>query len=289
LRLEQVSREFSGTRWFDIRAVPLDRPEGGAVITHTEISKQKLAELRAQQARQKLSHVSRVSTMGALITSIAHELNQPLTGVITNAQAAQRFLAAARPNTEEVWASLRDIVEDGRRAADVVVRLREFLRRDRESIQVLDLNVIVATVVGLVGDDALVRNVGVVLQLDSPAVIVRGARAQLEQVVLNLLVNALDSMVDQQVGERRIVARCGVRASDVVEVSVNDTGSGFQPGATECAFDAFYTTKPNGMGLGLFIARSIVEAHTGTIRATNNVDKGATVTFRLPLAQNHPE
>jgi C4-dicarboxylate-specific signal transduction histidine kinase len=284
-RLEFVRPAAAGDRTFLLRAVPLDRPDGGAVLTYVDLTDQRHAELEAQQARAELAHVSRVATMGALTASIAHQLNQPLTGIMANAQAAQRFLAASSPDLQEVRTSLQDIMEDDRRASEVIVRMRELLRKDNVSPAEIEINGLVRDVVRLLTSDAIIRNVAVVLQLDDGPALVRGDRVQLEQVVLNLIVNALEALDARGARDRRVLVRSGRSGRRFVEVSISDNGPGFD-GALASVFEAFFTTKPAGMGLGLSIARSVVEAHAGMIRAANNPEGGATVSFRLPLVRN---
>jgi signal transduction histidine kinase len=282
-RLEYRQPCVDGHHTLVVRAMPLDRAGGGAVITYVDITDQRRAEHEAQQARSELAHVSRVATMGALTASIAHQLNQPLTGILLNAQAARRFLAAPQPDLPEVSASLEHIIEDERRASDVIVRMRDFLRKDHAVIEDIDLNALVAGVARLVGSDAVFRNVALALQLDGIPAVVRGDPVQLQQVVLNLIVNALEAFGEGTAGDRRIVVRSARLGEDFVEISVSDTGPGFS-GPADGLFDAFYTTKPGGMGLGLSIARSIVEAHAGTIHLATERSGGATVAFKLPLA-----
>lgn len=266
-----------------IRAVPLNRADGGAVVTHTDISDSKAAELEAQRARAEIAHVTRVSTVGALTASIAHQLNQPLTGILSNAQAAARLLWGDPPDVDEARASLADIVQDSRRASEVIVRMRELLRHDDGSAAEVEINTLAGDVARLLSSDAIMRNVTLVLHLDPRAAIVRGDRVQLQQVVLNLIVNAFDAVADGATRDKRVVLRSGIGADDV-EVAVVDRGPGFK-GCEDRAFDAFFTTKPGGMGLGLSIAKSIVQAHHGVVRAADNPGGGATVSFRLPLAR----
>lgn len=282
-RLEYVRPTSGGDRAIAIRALPLHRLEGGAVITQVDLTDQRRAELAAQRARAELAHVSRVATMGALTASIAHQLNQPLTGILSNAQAARRLLSSPSPDLDETRLILDDIMEDDRRAGEVIVRMREFLRKDVDRLEDVDLHGIIRDVAQLVSSDAVIRNVAIVLQLDERPAIVRGDHVQLQQVVLNLLVNALEALGDQHSRERRVIVRSTRGGSDSIEIAVIDNGDGFQC-PEEHAFEALFTTKPGGMGLGLSIARSIVEAHAGVIRAASSLGGGATVTFRLPLA-----
>lgn len=282
-RLEYVRPTSGGDRAIAIRALPLNRPEGGAVITQVDLTDQRRAELEAQRARAELAHVSRVATLGALTASIAHQLNQPLTGILANAQAARRFLSSGVPDLDEARLILDDIMEDNRRASEVIVRMREFLRKDTGELEDVELHGIIRDVVRLVSSDAIIRNVAIVLELTEGPAVVHGDHVQLQQVVLNLLVNALEALGEQHTRDRRVVVRSTRAGYDAVEISVIDNGPGFDC-PEDSAFEALYTTKPGGMGLGLSIARSIVEAHAGDIRATRTRDGGATVTFRLPLA-----
>jgi two-component system sensor kinase FixL len=224
--------------------------------------------------------------VGALTASIAHQLNQPLAGILTNAQAAARLLGSDPPDLREARASLADIVEDDRRASEVIVRMRELLRRGPDSIAAVDINALVDDVSRLLSSDAIIRNVELVLRLDPAPAVVEGDRVQLQQVVLNLIVNALEAVAEAASTDRRVVLRSKVE-THAIEVSITDRGAGFNFGV-EQAFDAFHTTKPGSMGLGLFVAKSIVQAHAGAIRAENNREGGATVSFTLPLAPAGP-
>jgi signal transduction histidine kinase/integral membrane sensor domain MASE1 len=273
------------SRWFQLSAVRLHTAGGGAVISQTDITDWKHAEIEAQRSREELAHFTRVSTMGALAASLAHELNQPLTGIMSNAQAARRFLGAPSPDLEEIDAILSDIVADDKRAGEVIERLRELLRKGGSQPERLDLNGLVRDVTKLVSSDALIRNVRIHLVLTPDAPAVNGDRIQLQQVVLNLLVNAMDAMVDCPRDERLVtVETVAIQAEGMGRVSVGDAGKGLESSKHDEIFEPFYTTKPHGMGMGLSISRSIVEAHAGRIWATNNTGAGATFYFTVPLA-----
>jgi two-component system sensor kinase FixL len=269
-------------RWFTMSVAPLNRPEGGAVVTHTDVTERKRVELDAQRSRQELAHFTRVSTMGELTASLAHELNQPLTGILANAQAARRFLDATPPDLTEVHEILSDIIEDDKRAAEVIRRLRDLLRKGESQQLPLDLNTLIRDVAKLVSSDAVIRNVAVTLVLDSDLPPVSGDRIQLEQVILNLLLNGMEAMGESAGDERPLVIRTERTETKGAHVSVRDAGIGLHAGTQELVFEPFYTTKPAGMGMGLAIARSIIEAHGGNIWAANNPARGATFHFTLP-------
>jgi signal transduction histidine kinase len=272
-------------RWFAIAVVALSHPEGGAVVSHTDITERKRAEIEAQKSRQELAHVTRVSAMGELTASLAHELNQPLTGILANAQAARRFLDASPPNLDEVRDILADIVEDDKRAAEVIRRLRALLRKGDAEMAELDVEILVKDVVKLLGSDTVIRDVTVRLDLGAPSATVVGDRVQLQQVILNLLMNGMEAMADCARGERQLVVRTRALGVDRLEIAVEDAGPGVRAGTHELMFEPFYSTKPNGMGMGLAIARSIIESHGGTIWAANNGIRGATFRFTLPRVE----
>jgi two-component system, LuxR family, sensor kinase FixL len=280
--LEYMQGTALADRWFAMSVVPLNRPEGGAVVTHTDVTERKRVELEAQRSRQELAHFTRVSTMGELTASLAHELNQPLTGILANAQAARRFLDATPPDLTEVHEILSDIIEDDKRAAEVIRRLRDMLRKGESQQLPLDLNTLIRDVAKLVSSDAVIRNVAVTLVLDADLPIVSVDRIQLEQVVLNLLINGMESMGEDAGDERPLFVRTERTETKGVHVSVRDAGSGLHAGTQDLVFEPFYTTKSAGMGMGLAIARSIIEAHGGNIWAENNAVRGATFHFTLP-------
>jgi len=270
-------------RWFTLTVVRLERPEGGAVVSHTDVTERKRIEMDAQQSRQELAHFTRVSTMGELTASLAHELSQPLSGILTNAQAAQRFLAKSSPDLHEIRNILSDIVDDDKRAGEVIQRLRDLLRKSELARDPLELNELVRGVAKLLASDAVIRNVAFAFDLHPEPIVLNGDRVQLQQVILNLLLNAMEAMVDGADSDRTILLRTTRNDLDAVHVSVRDTGAGLGPDAEHKIFEPFYTTKPAGMGMGLSIARSIVQAHGGLIWATNNPVRGATFHLALPL------
>jgi signal transduction histidine kinase len=240
------------------------------------------SEMEGERLRQDLAHVGRVATMGELTASLTHELNQPLTAILSNAQAAQRLLASDRADLVEIREILRDIVEDDKRAGEVIHRLRGFLKKSNLELSTLDIGDLAGQVAQLVSSDAIIRNVAIRLDLAPGLPPVCGDRVQLQQVILNLLMNGLDAMRGSDEGERTLVVRAFSAGPASVVVAVEDSGVGIDEADLDHVFHAFYTTKPDGLGMGLAIARSIVEAHGGHLEAKNNPGGGATFSFVLP-------
>jgi signal transduction histidine kinase len=246
------------------------------------------AEEALHQAQAELARVTRVTTLGELVASIAHEVNQPLAAIIADASACVRWLAADRPDLDSVGEALHAIVKDGERAADVIVRIRALLSSSPVAREPCDLASIVQDALPLVGPE--LRRRGIVLETalapDLPRVI--GDRIQLQQVLLNLLVNAGESMRETQPERRRVVVRSTVECRDSgvwAILTVQDAGVGFREADEARLFEAFYTTKPGGLGMGLSISRSIVERHGGQLWGTSNPDHGATFHLTLPGTQ----
>ncbi|HKZ07859.1 MAG TPA: ATP-binding protein [Methylomirabilota bacterium] len=242
------------------------------------------AEMERQRLRRDLAHVGRVSTMGELTASLAHELNQPLTSILSNAQAAEELLQADRPNLAEVREIVQDIVRADKRASEVIQRLRGLLRKGSVEPSSLDINELVDEVAGLASADAILRDVVIELELAPALPSIWGDRVQLQQVVLNLLLNGLDAMSEADGGARRLTLRTGAEGPDGVRVTVRDSGTGIDQVDLDRIFDPFYSTKATGMGMGLAIARSIIVAHRGRLEARNNPEGGATFSFVLPVS-----
>lgn len=245
------------------------------------------AELEAERCRQELAHALRVATIGELAPSIVHELNQPLTSVLMNACAAERFLTADPPNVDEVRQILRDIVDDDRRAGEVIRRLWSLLKTGTVDPLDVDLNLTVADVLKLVGNDAGLRNVTLESRFAPCLPLVHGDRIQLQQVVLNLVVNGMDAMRGVPSDERRLTVRTVETDQRTVRLEVSDRGVGIDDSRLDQIFQPYFTTKRDGLGMGLSIARSIVEAHGGQLWATNNSGPGATFSLALPVKQDH--
>jgi PAS domain S-box-containing protein len=269
--------------WFEMVAQPLRRPEGGAIISHIDISDRRQAEIEAHDMRQELSHVTRVAMMGELTASLAHELNQPLTAILSNAQTVQRILDHPAPDMAEIREILGDIVSDDQRAGEIIRGLRSLLKKSELAFRPLDLNSVILEVIGLIRSDALIKNVAVALRLAPGIPSVRGDRVQLQQLMLNLAINALDAMRDVPESERRLDIATTLIDASSVQVAVQDSGMGIPGDRLDKIFDPFYTDKPHGMGMGLAICRSIVRLHGGRIWAANRSGRGATFQYVLPI------
>jgi len=251
------------------------------------VEQQERTRLEAQQARDELAHFTRVSTISELAASLAHELNQPLSGILANARTAQRYLAAPFPDFAQLSECLADIVNDNHRASNVIRRLRELLRKGTVSPVRLDLNALVGEVVELLSSAAITRDVSIMVDSDPDLPLVKADRVQLQQVILNLVVNAMDAVSESNDNDRHVVVRTKRDDEQMVHMAVEDTGPGLKPGTETTVFEPFYTTKSDGMGMGLSIARSIVAAHGGRIWALNKPTGGARFHVAIPIAGEH--
>jgi C4-dicarboxylate-specific signal transduction histidine kinase len=241
----------------------------------------------AGRLRQELTHIGRVSALGELTASLAHELNQPLSAILNNAEVAQRLLEASVPDIAETREILKDIVADDKRAADVIRRLRALLKKGELEHAPLDLNGVVDEVAQLVRNDVVIRNVPMSLDLATGLPRVRGDRVQLQQVALNLVLNGLEAMREVNGRDPALVIRTST-ADATVTVAIEDSGTGIETQDVERIFQPLYTTKTEGLGMGLAIARTIIDAHGGQLRASNNVAGGATFEFTLPVDGHRP-
>lgn len=253
--------------------------------TNNDITERRRIEDDLQKARAKLTHASRVMSMGELVASIAHEVNQPLGAIVTNGQACVRLLSREVPDVEKSREVVDRMIKDGMRASEVIKRIRGLLNRTPLQKAPLDINETIREVMALVRNDLNRSNVVFQTNLADDLPVVEGDRIQLQQVILNLILNGRDAMVDQN-GRRELrVESKRVEADDLV-VAITDCGAGFEEDDVDRVFDPFFSTKPDGMGLGLSISRTIIEAHDGRLWAANNPAGGATVQFRLPGFQN---
>jgi PAS domain S-box-containing protein len=279
-RLEFSRDSPEGSLWYEISIERLRRPERGAVITRTDITAHKLAVTQAREQRQQLAHLGRAAVLGELSGAFAHELAQPLTSILGNAEAALQLLPPDTPGLCEIQDILRDIIKDDVRAAEVIQRLRSMLARGEIERRPVDLNQVVREVLALARSDLITRNVSVITQLDPQAALVLADPVQLQQVLLNLIVNACEAMAGAAPSERQLtISTCPVEDGRAIECSVADRGCGIRLGDTERIFQPFVTTKGQGLGLGLAICRSIVEAHGGRLWAQNAAERGAVFRF----------
>jgi len=247
-----------------------------------DVTESRAAEEALNRARSELAQVSRVTTLNTLTGSIAHEVNQPLAGIITNASTCTRMLNADPPNLEGARETVRRILRDGKRAADVISRLRALYSRKEFTVEPLDLNEATREVIALSLSDLRANRVILRPELADDLPQVTGDRVQLQQVILNLLRNASDAMVGVEDRPRDLLIKTERAETDAVRLSVADAGIGFSPEVANKLFDAFYTTKSDGMGIGLSVSRSIIEAHHGRLSATANDGPGATFYFSIP-------
>jgi len=249
-----------------------------------DLTEYRKAEQEVMRQRNELAHLSRVTMLGELSGSIAHELNQPLTAILSNAQAAQRFLAQGEVDMEELGAILSDIVEEDKRAGEIIRGLRLMLKKSDAQRQALDLNEMVQEVLALVRSDLLNRTVSAHTELMPALPAVKGNRVQLQQVLLNLVLNACDAMSTNQSVDRHFFIRTEMSGGEAVTLSVTDLGKGIPSDKFEQVFQPFFTTKQDGLGLGLAVCRSIITAHGGKLWAANSPERGAIFSFTLPIA-----
>ena len=294
--IEAPARTATGEyRALLVRAVPL-RDETGTIVkwygvsTDVEDLRRTAEALRAseeqlQQTQAELARVSRVTTLGELTAAIAHEVNQPITAIVTNAQAALRWLECRPPDLEEARQTIARIVKDGRRAGEVIGRIRALIKKAPQRKDEVAMNEAILEVVALTRGEAIKNGVSVHTQLTEDLPTIQGDRVQLQQVIINLIINAIEAMSATNEAPKEVLLSTARAEPDAVHVAVRDTGAGLGPAVLERFFEAFYTTKANGMGLGLSICRSIIEAHDGRLWATANLPRGAIFQFTLPA---HP-
>jgi PAS domain S-box-containing protein len=247
-----------------------------------DVTARRLSEDALDKARAQLAHVARNTSLGVLTASIAHEINQPLSGIITNASTCLRMLSAEPPNLEGARTTAQRTLRDGDRASNVIRRLRDLFARKSPAPEAIDLNDAAREVVALTSNELKADRVTVHIELDAALPQIRGDRIQLQQVILNLIINAADAMktIDERSRHLHIVTTGA--ALDEVRLSVRDCGVGFEPATVEKLFEPFHTTKDHGMGIGLSISRSIIESHGGRLWATTNEGPGATFSFAIP-------
>jgi len=272
-------------RWIGARArwVADDNRKGARLIgVSIDITPRKVAEAEALRQRDELSHLSRVALMGEMSASIAHELNQPLAGIVSNAAAGQRFMDRGNVDEGEIRELLGDIIADGRRASDIVRGIRSMVKKEQVARRRVDLNEVVTDAVRMVSHDAMLHSAQLETSLDASLRTIEADPVQLQQVLLNLVINAFDAMREIPISRRKVVIATQSNGDGTVSASVRDYGIGISADMQDSLFNPFFTTKNEGLGMGLAIARSILESHGGTISGENADGGGARFEFVLP-------
>jgi two-component system, LuxR family, sensor kinase FixL len=278
-----VQPRYWETLWFRTGGVLLLLSLGGGFVwwllrfRHARMEE----KLALQQQRSELAHLGRVASLSELSGSLAHELNQPLAAILSNAQAARRFLDQSPPDLDEVREILTDIAAEDRRAGEVIRRMRRMLKKGETVMEPLPVNTLAEEVLDMIRSDLVARNVSAVTDFAPALPPVQGDRIQLQQVILNLLVNAGEAMTDTPAARRILRVVTAAEAGRVV-LTVQDHGHGLAGGVEEKVFEPFYTTKSGGLGMGLALCRSIVTAHGGRLKAMNHPDGGALLRMELP-------
>jgi PAS domain S-box-containing protein len=267
----------------EIGTNPIQSPEGTLVLSAiVDITERKQAEAEARKHREELAHLNRVAIMGELAASLAHELNQPLAGIVNNASAARRFIAKGRADLPKLDRLFEAVVEDGRRAGGIIRGIRAMVHKDNQVRGPVNLNDVIASVLGFVHSDALERHCVLLTEPDPDLPLVKGDQVQLQQVLLNLVVNAFEAMGETPLAERRVIIRSERESDGRVRVSVRDFGTGLSVENPERIFEHFFSTKHGGLGMGLAIVRSIIASHDGELAAVNAEGGGTCVYFSLP-------
>jgi two-component system sensor kinase FixL len=283
---ELVHTKRDGTQVMVASRWSLQRDERGTPLaileTNNDITERKRAEEALQKTQAELAHVTRVTTMGELTSAIAHEVSQPLTALVTSSNACLRWLASDPPNLDEARECLQRIIRDSNRSSEVVMRIRSLVRKSSPARTRLDLNEAIRELVAITDAEARRQRVLVRTELAADLPPVRGDRVQLQQVILNLVMNGIEAMKEVTDRPRELLVRSKSHDSGQALVAVQDSGIGLDQQSLERVFEAFYTTKAGGMGMGLSISRSIIEAHRGRLWATANDGCGATFQFTLP-------
>ena len=272
-------------RWIDHACQLVNDQQGqflGRRASNRDVTERRMAELEARRWRDELAHVTRVAAMGELTSSLAHELNQPLAAILNYANAAQRFLSAGEPELSRAKEALSGIARDSKRATEVIRKIRELLKKEEPQYIPLDINSVIQETLALIRGDSILKESSLVSELASGLPPVTGDRVQLQQVLLNLILNAVAAMHALEAVSRRLVVKTEKHEDKGVKVSVRDSGTGVDEAHKERIFEPFYTTKPTGMGMGLAISQRIINALGGSILAENNPDRGATFSFVLP-------
>ncbi len=275
--------------WVNNRARTIFDSTGNPIYTSGVIfdsTERKMAAIESETQREELMHLTRVSILGQLSGALAHELNQPLAAILSNAQAAQRFLKQNGPQHEEFEEILKDIAEEDKRAGAVIQRLRALLKKEETKYQSLNLNEVVTDVLRLTHSDLLTQNVNVTTKLEKTLPRITGDLVQLQQVLLNLILNACEAMTVNSSSDRALTLITEINENNQVSFAIEDSGPGIETDLMDRIFEPFVTTKQQGLGLGLSISRSILSAHNGSLLARNNEGQGATFYMVLPVEKS---
>jgi C4-dicarboxylate-specific signal transduction histidine kinase len=249
-----------------------------------DITERLQAEQTLRQQREELSQVQRLATVGEFAASIAHEIHQPLTAILNNARAAQHFLSSdASAAIAEVRDALQDIIDDIRRAADVIHQLRSFLKKESGHYTIVDINTVIQKVITILHSQLIDKKIHVTQDLSPDIPHIKCNRIELQQVLLNLILNARDSLINVELQRRHVLIQTSMDGPESVIVAVQDSGTGLDTSEIDRVFESYYTTKPNGLGMGLSLSKSIIVGHGGRIWAANNAEDGATFYFTLPV------
>jgi PAS domain S-box-containing protein len=281
---EMINLKKNGKKiWSSLRIVPIYGP--GEVVAHyvghqADVTLTREKELEIDRQREDLLHVTRVGKLAEFVSSLAHEISQPLAAILSYSQAAQRMFAGREPKLQEI---LQYIINDDQRAAAVIHRLRALLKKSAPEMKPVDINAIINETIVLITTDATVKNVILKLELENNLPLVRGDRIQLQQVLLNLISNSFDAIEDSPY-LHEILIRTSRKDPDTIMAAVKDSGCGISAQNMPKLFTHFFTSKPDGLGMGLSISRSIVEAHGGRLDVENNPDRGVTFYFTIPVA-----
>jgi PAS domain S-box-containing protein len=280
---EMLSFQKNGNKYWNLLRIAPVRDSSGAVTHYigiqTDVTLMRARELELDEQREELLHVTRVGKLAEFVSSLAHEISQPLTAILSYSQAAQRLLAGRDPKLQEI---LGYIIDDNQRAAAVIQRLRALLKKGNSDMKPLDISSLINETIILIATDATVRNIVLKTELESGLALVCGDRIQLQQVLLNLISNSFDAL-EGSLDPREIIICTSRKNADTVMVMVKDSGCGIPVNNLPKIFTHFFTSKPDGLGMGLSISRSIVDAHGGKLDVKNNPDRGATFYFTIPF------
>ncbi len=282
---EMASFQKNGKKCLNLLRIAPVRDSNGDVTHYagiqTDVTVMREKESEINEQREELLHVTRVGKLAEFVSSLAHEISQPLTAILSCAQATQRILAGREPKLREI---IQYIINDDQRAAEVIKRLRSLLKKSAPEMRPLDVNSLINDTVMLITTDAAVRNDVLKIELESGLPLVRGDRIQLQQVLLNLISNCFDALENSQ-GAREILIRTSRKDTGAIIVKVKDSGCGIPAQNMPKLFTRFFTSKPDGLGMGLSISRSIIESHGGRLDVENNSNRGATFYFTIPIGK----